>query len=224
MQARLLKIHDILCARHGAPFPYFSDKNPVSELVSALLSHRTKNETTAQAYQQLITTFPTWEAVKNALPADVEACIHSVTYALQKTAYIQDALQRIYEHNNGEISLDFLKNMPPEAARDWLEEMRGVGAKTSAAVLNFSRLRIPALVVDTHHLRVAKRTGIIAEKTSIAKASSMLFGLLPADWSAQQVYDHHEAFMYHGQRVCFSKRPNCATCSIVNLCEQKDLN
>lgn len=219
LQEKMLQIHQILCDTHGAPFPYFSDKDPVSELVSTLLSHRTKNETTAKAYKQLVLNFPNWEAVKDADADAVEACIHSVTYAIQKTGYIQNALQRISDFNGGAISLDFLKTMPPQAARDWLEEMPGVGAKTSAAVLNFSHLRIPALVVDTHHLRVAKRIGLIDEKTSIAKASEQLFGMLPKDWTAQQVYDNHESFMYHGQRICLNKTPNCAACTISGLCE-----
>ena len=218
-QEKLLAIHRILCETHGAPFPYFSDKDPVSELVSALLSHCTKNATTAKAYQQLVLTFPNWAAVRDADPDAVEACIHSVTYAIQKTGYIQNALRRITDYNDGEIDLDFLKSMPPLAARTWLEKMPGVGAKTSAAVLNFSYLRIPALVVDTHHLRVAKRVNLIADNFSIAKASKQLFALLPPDWTAQEVYDHHEAFMYHGQRVCSSQKPNCAACTISYLCE-----
>jgi endonuclease-3 len=42
-------------------------------------------------------------------------------------------------------------------ARAWLETLPGVGPKTSAAVLLFSRLRLPALPVDSHHHRVAVR-------------------------------------------------------------------
>ena len=40
-QAKALLVHERLCAEYGAPFRFFSTKDPLSELVSALLSHRT---------------------------------------------------------------------------------------------------------------------------------------------------------------------------------------
>ena len=51
---------------NGGPFPFFSDKDPLSEMVSAMLSHRTKNRLTGIAYQQLRQALPTWEAVRDA--------------------------------------------------------------------------------------------------------------------------------------------------------------
>ncbi|RYY09056.1 MAG: Fe-S cluster assembly protein HesB, partial [Cytophagaceae bacterium] len=42
MQAKALLAHQRLCAEYGAPFLFFSTKDPLSELISALLSHRTK--------------------------------------------------------------------------------------------------------------------------------------------------------------------------------------
>ncbi len=50
------------------------------------------------------------------------------------------------------------------AAWEWLEELPGVGPKTSAAVLLFSRLRMPALPVDSHYHRVAQRIGLVGPK------------------------------------------------------------
>ena len=41
---------------------------------------------------------------------------------------------------------------------------------------------------------------------------------LPADWSAQQVYDNHEALMLHGQKVCFPRGPKCGKCVVLDLC------
>ena len=48
----------------------------------------------------------------------------------------------------GDDALDFLGTMPVRAARDWLESIGGIGPKTSAAVLAFSRLRLAALPVE----------------------------------------------------------------------------
>ena len=56
-RAKALLVHERLCAEYGAPFRFFSTKPPLSELVSALLSHRTKNADSHRAYQELTATF-----------------------------------------------------------------------------------------------------------------------------------------------------------------------
>jgi len=216
---RLLEIDQILCKFYGAPFPYFSTKDAVSELVSAMLSHRTRNAVTRQAYLNLKEVLPTWEAVIASPTERIQAAIASVTYPEVKAQRIQNALTLIKEANFGKLSLDFLKEMKSIEARKWLEKIPGVGAKTSAAVLNFSELRIPALVVDSHHQRVMQRTGIVPPKASIAKIAYELQDMLPENWTARQVYDHHEALMYHGQKCCHYLHPECSRCPIKALCE-----
>jgi hypothetical protein len=108
--------------------------------------------------------------------------------------------------------------MPVREARDWLERITGVGPKTSAAVLSFSRLRLPALPVDSHHHRVAQRLGLIPASVDVGPAHAWLEAQLPPDWDAQQVYDNHEVLMLHGQHVCFWRDPQCARCVVRDLC------
>ena len=108
--------------------------------------------------------------------------------------------------------------MPVIEAREWLEDLPGVGPKTSAAVLLFSNLRRPALPVDSHHHRVAARLGLIPANVSVGPAHALLEAQLPEDWSAQQVYDNHEALMLHGQKVCFPRGPKCGKCVVLDLC------
>ncbi|MBA3968988.1 MAG: Fe-S cluster assembly protein HesB [Gemmatimonadetes bacterium] len=168
LRARALVVHERLCAEYGCPIPYFHDLDPLSELVSSLLSHRTKNRDSGRAFRQLRERFATWEAVRDA--------------------------------------------------RDWLESLTGVGPKTSAAVLLFSRLRMPALPVDSHHHRVAQRLALIPENISVGPAHRLLEAQLPPDWTAQQVYDNHEALMLHGQRCCYFRNPDCHRCAVLDLC------
>jgi endonuclease-3 len=104
------------------------------------------------------------------------------------------------------------------SARQWLENLPGVGPKTSAAVLSFSTLRGKALPVDSHHFRVASRLGIINEKIGEAKAHKVLEDLLPPDFTAQDVYDNHQIMMRHGQKVCFHYKPACQQCVLLDLC------
>ena len=150
--------------------------------------------------------------------ATVERAIRAVTFPEVKAPRIQAALRNVAERNGGELSLDGLHEVPVAEARQWLEQIPGVGAKTSAAVLNFSYLRMPALVVDMHHLRVAQRIGLVPAKSSLDKGAALLQEALPADWDGQRVYDSHQGFMRHGQRVCHWKRPDCANCVVREYC------
>lgn len=216
-QFRVLEIHRRLCAAYECPIPYFHDLDPLSELVSSLLSHRTKNADSARAFRNLTERFADWAAVRNAPTEAVEAAISACTWPEQKAPRIQEALRLITERR-GDLSLDFLGEMPVRAARDWLEALPGVGPKTSAAVLSFSQLRRPALAVDSHHHRVAVRLGLIPASLAVGPAHQVLEALLPPDWNAQQVYDHHEVMMLHGQRCCFYQRPACPRCPVLDLC------
>jgi endonuclease-3 len=218
LQQKVLLIHDRLCAEYGCPIPFFHDLDPLSELISALLSHRTRNADSGRAFQQLTTRFTTWEAVRDAPTEDVQQAIAPCTWPEQKAPRIQQVLRLISDRRNGELTLDFLSELSVTEARAWLEDLPGVGPKTSAAVLLFSRLRQPALPVDSHHHRVAVRLGLIPANTAVGPSHALLEAQLPADWSAQQVYDNHEVLMLHGQRCCYYRNPNCDRCSVVNLC------
>ncbi|OGX86631.1 Fe-S cluster assembly protein HesB [Hymenobacter lapidarius] len=219
-QAKALLVHARLCAEYGAPFPFFSTKDPLSELVSALLSHRTKNADSHRAYQTLRATFPTWEAVLEAPAEDVQHAIRACTWPEQKAPRIQAVLREIRERCGTKVpcSLDFLAEMPIPEARAWLESISGVGPKTSAATLLFSSLRIPAMPVDSHHHRVAQRLALIGPKVGEGPAHKMLEALLPPNWDAQQVYDHHEALMFHGQKCCYFHAPACGRCVVLDQC------
>jgi endonuclease-3 len=214
-KARL--VHERLCAAHGCPIPFFHELDPVSELVSSLLSHRTRNADSARAFRGLRERLPTWEAVRDAPTAEVEEAIAAATWPEQKAPRIQQALREIGARR-GALSLDFLADLPPAEARMWLESIPGIGPKTSAAVLLFSRLRIPALPVDSHHHRVAARLALIPANTPVGRAHALLEAQLPPDADAQTVYDNHEALMLHGQRVCFHADPACGRCVVLDLC------
>jgi endonuclease III len=217
LKAKALVIHERLCAVYGCPIPYFHSLDPLSELISSLLSHRTRNADSGRAFKALRALYPDWRAMMNAPTEEVEATIQGVTWPEQKAPRLQAVLRAI-EGRHGSLSLDFLKDMPVEEARAWLESIPGIGPKTSAAVLSFSVLRRAALPVDSHHHRVAQRTGLISQSTAVGPSHAALAALLPEDWDAQQVYDHHEVMMLHGQRCCFFKNPACHRCAVLDLC------
>jgi endonuclease-3 len=217
LKEKALEIHRRLCAVYGCPIPYFHAYDPLSELVSSLLSHRTRNADSGRAYKALKARYPDWASVRDAPTEDIEATISGVTWPEQKAPRIQAVLRAIGERH-GTLSLDFLADMPVKEARAWLQGIPGVGPKTSAAVLSFSTLRKAALPVDSHHHRVAQRTGLIPPNLDVGPAHAVLEAQLPPDWNAQQVYDNHEVLMLHGQRVCFFKNPACDRCVLLEVC------
>ncbi|MEJ7810149.1 MAG: hypothetical protein WKG32_06980 [Gemmatimonadaceae bacterium] len=216
--AKALVVHERLCAEYGCPIAYFHELDPLSELMSSLLSHRTKNADSGRAFRQLRAEFPDWAAVRDAPVADVERAVSAATWPEQKAPRIQHVLRLIGERRGGDLSLDFLAELPVREARSWLEGLPGVGPKTSAAVLLFSRLHMPALPVDSHHHRVAVRLALIPATVPVGPAHRLLEAQLPEGWSAQQVYDNHEALMFHGQRCCYPRAPECGRCPVLELC------
>ena len=225
LKAKVRRIHDLLCAEYECPIAYFHDLDPLSELISSLLSHRTRNADSGRAFRQLRARFPTWEAARDAPTADVQETIAPCTWPEQKAPRLQQILRLISEER-GSLSLDFLETTPSEEARTWLETLPGVGPKTSAAVLSFSRLRRAALPVDSHHHRVAVRLGLIPPTVSVGPSHALLAAQLPPEWDAQQVYDNHEVMMLHGQRCCFFHNPACVRCVLLSECPtgQKRIN
>ena len=217
LNAKALEIHARLCRLYGCPIAYFHDLDPVSELVSSLLSHRTRNADSGAAFKALRARFPDWADVAAAPTPEVEATIARTTWPEQKAPRIQAVLRAI-QAERGALSLDFLADLSVEDARAWLERLPGVGPKTSAAVLSFSVLRRAALPVDSHHHRVAARTGLIPPGLAVGPSHRMLSAQLPPDWDAQQVYDNHEVLMLHGQRCCFPRDPACGRCPLLDLC------
>ena len=217
LHEKVLEIHRRLCRAYGCPIAYFHALDPLSELVSSLLSHRTRNADSGAAFKALRSSFHDWATVAAAPTAAVQAAIAGVTWPEQKAPRIQSILRAI-QAERGALSLDFLADLPVDEARAWLERLPGVGPKTSAAVLSFSTLRRPALPVDSHHHRVAARTGLIPSGLAVGPSHRVLAAQLPPEWDAQHIYDNHEVLMLHGQRCCFHRKPACGRCPLLDLC------
>ena len=217
LKDKALEIHRRLCGVYGCPIPYFHSLDPLSELISSLLSHRTRNADSGRAFKALRARWPDWAAVEAAGVAEIEETIRGVTWPELKAPRIKAVLSAVRERA-GALSLDFLEDLSVDDARGWLEAIPGIGPKTSAAVLSFSTLRMPALPVDSHHHRVAQRTGLIGLRIEVGPSHAVLRAQLPADWSAQALYDNHEVLMLHGQQVCFHRSPACGRCVLLDIC------
>ncbi len=218
LSAKARDIHQRLCREYGCPISYFHTLDPLSELVSALLSHRTRNADSGQSYRTLRARFPDWQAVRDAPVLEVQDAIATCTWPEQKAPRIQAILLELTRRGDGTLGLDFLRDWPVDRIHVWLQTLPGVGPKTSAAVTSFSTLRGKALPVDSHHHRVAVRVGLIPAAMPVGPAHDVLERQLPDDWDAQQVYDNHQVMMRHGQKVCIWRAPHCQRCVLLDLC------
>ena len=193
----------------------WSSKDPMSMLVDIILSHRTRDEQTAAAYDNLLRRFGSWEAVRDAPTSDVQEAIANVNWPEVKAPRLQALMRRITEER-GELKLDFLRDLPVEESAAWLNRLEGVGPKTTACVLLFS-CQQPLLPVDVHVHRVSIRLGLIGKKVTPDQAHPLLQALLPPD--ARSIYDFHKALLRHGQRVCVYEHPRCNQCVVTDLCD-----
>jgi endonuclease-3 len=211
-RARTAQVHRTLLQAYGEP-TWRPHLDPVSELVSTILSQNTNDVNRDVAFDRLRARLPTWEQVRDANVEEVIEAIRPAGLANQKGPRIQHALRFITEAR-GELELDFLADWPIEEAKAWLSSMKGVGPKTAAIVLLFSLGR-PAFPVDTHVHRVAKRLGLIGSKVSREKAHEELEMLV----SPEDYYPFHLNLIRHGRQVCTSRKPHCEICLLQDLCD-----
>lgn len=213
LMAKARLVTERLVARYG--HARFSEYDPLSMLVDILLSHRTRNAQTSAAYKALLARFGDWATVRDAPTADVEAMIVAVNWPELKAPRLQAIMRRITAER-GELSLDFLCDLPTQEAAAWLGRLEGVGPKTIACVLLFT-CRKPILPVDSHVHRVSIRLGLIGPKVTAAAAHELLGGLLPVD--PQAIYDFHRVLLKHGQNPCVYGHPRCEQCSLTDYCD-----
>jgi endonuclease-3 len=208
---RIDQIVRLLRQEHG-PRSWKPKRDPMSTLVATVLSQNTSDVNSERAFDSLMAAFGGWEAVADASPSEISRSIRAGGLAEIKARRIKNMLQEVGRERGG-FDLDFLGSFSLAEAKAWLMKLPGVGPKTAACVLLFSLGR-PALPVDTHVFRVARRLGLLHSKVSAGQAHEILENLIPAG----QVYEFHLNMVEHGRKVCKAQRPRCHLCVLRELC------
>jgi len=196
---------------YGTPH-HLPSGDPLAELILTVLSQNTADTNSGRAFTQMLRRYPSWEAVAEAPAGELIATIQGGGLAQQKGPRIQAILRAVFARSPGG-NLDFLNALPLDEARAWLRSLPGVGPKTAACVLLFAMGR-PALPVDTHVERVAKRLGLIAPNITSEQAHNTLERLVdPTDY-----YRFHMLLIKHGRRTCAARRPACGRCPLAGCC------
>jgi len=216
----LTRVYEKLLATYGKP-ENEPDHNPLGGLIGTILSQHTSDINSERAYQQLISAFPTWEAVRDAPTYQIAEVIKSGGLANIKSARIQDVLHTLTEQQEQQggtktladyLSAELAQRSTADAWR-YLRSLPGVGPKTAACVLMFNLDR-PAFPIDTHVGRVLQRLGVIGPKVSIEAAHTLVGKTISPEW----VYPLHVNLIRHGRQICHAQRPECSRCPLYSEC------
>ncbi len=212
LQECALTVHKRLLDFFGYP-DWGNALSPLDQLISTILSQNTNDTNRDRAFTALRASFPTWEAARDAPAQAVIDAIRPAGLANQKGPRIQNVLREITAQR-GNLSLDFLAELPEAAVRDWLMSFKGVGPKTAAIVLQFA-LNKPAFPVDTHIYRVTGRLGLRPLKMNVEKAHVHLARLFPPE----TYYAAHINLIRLGRQICVARQPHCPDCPLQDLCD-----
>ena len=185
---------------------------PLDELILTILSQTTAAVNYNRAFASLRDRFGSLDEVRHADVSEIEDAIRIGGLAAVKAARIKKLLNDIYAER-GDLSLDFLADMPDREAREYLMRFKGIGIKTASCVLMFSLCR-PVFPVDTHIHRISRLLGLISSKVSAEEAHEVLGAVIPDEL----VYSLHVNLVTHGRRTCNANRPMCDVCCLLEIC------
>ncbi len=213
-RAKAAEVYERLVAAQGYR-ELVPRREPMHELISTMLSHRTTGHNEDLAYERMWQRFGSWQAIRDAPVEELAEAIAPSNFAEAKAPNIQKTLARIIEER-GEASINFLADLPAEQGLAWLMSLPGVGIKTASLTLLFCFAK-PVLPVDTHVHRVSQRLGLIGPKVNPTAAHPLLEALLPHD--APVLYNFHVSMLRHGQKICVWSDPRCEKCPLTDLCD-----
>lgn len=177
--------------------------NPLQLLIATRLSAQCTDARVNQITPALFAAYPTLEAFANADVTDVEGLVHSCGFYHTKARDIVAMAQMIRDKFGGQV---------PDTLEDLLS-LPGVGRKTANLILGDVYGK-PAVVADTHLIRISNLLGLVASKDA-KKVELSLKKLLPPEESN----DFCHRCVLHGRAVCIARRPQCGVCVLQSICQ-----
>lgn len=185
---------DARCALdHADPFQLV-----VATILSAQCTDARVNLTTPALFAR----YPHAAALAGAQVEELEALIRSTGFFHNKARNLIGLGQALMARHGGQVPSD------PTA----LGALPGVGQKTANVVLA-NAFGVPALAVDTHIFRVARRLGLSIAPTPEKVEADLCRAFPREDW-----IELHHQLIFHGRRVCDARKPDCAVCPMLDLC------
>ncbi|MEU1148006.1 endonuclease III [Streptomyces sp. NPDC005901] len=199
---RARRINRELAEVYSYAHPELDFENPFELLVATVLSAQTTDLRVNQTTPRLFAAYPTPEDLAAAVPEEVEELIRPTGFFRAKTKSIMGLAKVLRDDFGGEV---------PGRLED-LVKLPGVGRKTAFVVLG-NAFGVPGLTVDTHFGRLVRRWKW-TEQTDPDKVEAAVGALFPkSEWT---MLSHRVIF--HGRRICHSRKPACGACPIAPLC------
>jgi endonuclease-3 len=199
---RARKINRMLAEMYPEAHCELDFENPFQLLVSTVLSAQTTDKRVNLTTPVLFAKYPTPEDLAAANPEDVAEILRPTGFFNAKTKSVIGLSAALCERFDGVVprTLDKLVTLP------------GVGRKTANVVLG-NAFGIPGITVDTHFGRLSRRFGWTTSDDPV-KVEAEVGELIPkSDW----VLLSHR-LIWHGRRICHSRKPACGACALAGLC------
>lgn len=179
--------------------------NPLELLIATRLSAQCTDARVNLVTPALFEKYPTLDDYCNADVQDIEAIIHSCGFYHGKARDIIAMAQKIKSDFDGKV---------PDTIED-LTTLQGVGRKTANLIVG-DVYKKPAVVCDTHLIRIANRLGLVATKDPV-KVEPALKKILPPEES--NAFCHRAVL--HGRAVCTARKADCENCCMAAFCKKK---
>jgi endonuclease-3 len=178
-------------------------RTPWQLLVAAVLSARTTDRQVNQVTARLFAKYPGPADIAALTPEELAEEIKNIGLFRNKSRHLVTAARAVLDRHGGQVpgTVEELMTLP------------GVGRKTANVVVS-NAFNVPALAVDTHVFRVARRLGLARSKTP-EKVERQLTRIIPREmWS-----DAHHWLILHGRYTCTARSPRCAECPVSSACD-----
>lgn len=215
---QLRRIHAALIGRFGRIVrPPDKRRSPEWTLVQGVIGAQTRTGISNRSADNLLARYGSWEAVAAESVGHLEEMLAEQTFPKVSAERLKACLNAIIDER-GAVDLRHLSNLPTEQAMLWLEALPGIACKISAQVMNTSTFDRPVMVIEGHHRRTMARIGLLPEKSDTARAFAMLMPILPEEWSATDMDEHHLLLKKLGQNHCRPRAPSCGGCPVRRDC------
>lgn len=180
-------------------------RSPFADLVSCILSLRTKDETTGAAFRRLQQRARTPQTLLKIPVEELAKIIYPVGFYNQKARQLHEIARTLLEQHAGQV---------PDSIEELLK-LKGVGRKTANLVVTLGHGK-PGICVDTHVHRITNRWGYVKTKTPEQTEFALRKKLPQEYW-----IEFNDLLVTYGQNLCAPISPKCSQCLLHSLCARK---
>ena len=202
---RVAQIIEILEGLYPIPVCSLDYEHAYELLFSARLAAQCTDARVNTVTPALFARYPTLEAFAGADVADVEAIIHPCGFFRSKARDIVACANKLLTEYGGRL---------PDTVEE-LVKLPGVGRKTANLIVG-DVFHKPAIVTDTHCIRIANRLGLCHTKEPV-KVERALWEIIPPEKGS----DFCRRLVLFGRDICTARAPRCGDCPLASLCAER---